>query len=91
MKLFKVSMAWTCLSAFWWESVILEGMKAASFFSLTKCSYITSVFSYPFNNYSSVMSPILEVQSASTAINTLVMKIPLWKCHQKGLILSLHF
>lgn len=36
MKLVKVSMAWTHLSAFWWVSVILEGMKAASFFSLTK-------------------------------------------------------
>lgn len=56
-------------SAFWWVSVTLEGRKATPFVSLTKQCHGTLLFPYPFDNYSSAMSPALAVQSASSDTN----------------------
>lgn len=42
-------------------------------FPMTKLSYISSLFSYNFDNYSAVTSPMLEVHSASSDIKVLVI------------------
>lgn len=96
MKPFKhmleVSKTWTRPSAFSMKTSDSRGGIKQHRFATTKLNYVPLLFSYYFDNYSSVTSTMLEVQRASSDIKMLVItRIHLQKGHRKGLIASIDF